>query len=286
MTERSEAGNATWPSELLVFAAETRAALREQLRAFAANLPAAPEQPLARTALRCAETVGQTAGAHRLALLVDDWQDGAARITRAMQYLDDPQRTRFNLANRVMYEANDPAAPDPARATALLFPGFGAWHPSMVADLYRHFQSVHAWIDGLDAATRSSILENPQIFPASAPAGGQPPDGITSHAKAQRREESSSFVTPSSMAPEESFAAMMGAVLAGDLVMHTLLSSGFGLRAGALAGHSYGENAMLIASGMVHDYRFIADLMRGLTAAMRRAYHSQRTPLTLSLIHI
>jgi acyl transferase domain-containing protein len=253
MPERPESGaRAPWSSELLVFAAATRPALAEQVRDFAARVvqPAHLAQPLADEVLPCAAVAEAQAGAHRLALIADSRQECATRLARALEYLDDPQRTRFNLANRVYYAEHDLTPQAVAATTALLFPGFGAWHPTLVADLYTHFQSVRAWVDGLDPPTRRAILENPQLFPAAAPAGSQ--------------------------TPATAFAATMGAVLAGDLAMHALLCRGFGLQAGAMVGHSYGENAMLLAAGMVDDYRFVTELVQRLTEAMERAYRSHR----------
>jgi acyl transferase domain-containing protein len=253
MPERPESGaRAPWSSELLVFAAATRPALAEQVRDFAARVvqPAHLAQPLADEVLPCAAVAEAQAGAHRLALIADSRQECATRLARALEYLDDPQRTRFNLANRVYYAEHDLTPQAVAATTALLFPGFGAWHPTLVADLYTHFQSVRAWVDGLDPPTRRAILENPQLFPAAAPAGSQ--------------------------TPATTFAATMGAVLAGDLAMHALLCRGFGLQAGAMVGHSYGENAMLLAAGMVDDYRFVTELVQRLTEAMERAYRSHR----------
>jgi acyl transferase domain-containing protein len=254
MPQRPESGARTpWAGELLVFAAATRPALAEQVRDFAARVvqPAHLAQPLAAEVLPCAETAGaQSGGAHRLALIADSRQECATRLARALEYLDDPQRTRFNLANRVYYAEHDLTPQTIAATTALLFPGFGAWHPTLVADLYTHFQSVRAWVDGLDPPTRRAILENPQLFPAAAPAGSQ--------------------------TPATAFAATMGAVLAGDLAMHALLCRGFGLQAGAMVGHSYGENAMLLAAGMVDDYRFVTELVQRLTEAMERAYRNRR----------
>ena len=257
MPEQPAVHGDAWSSELLVFAAATRPALAAQVRAFADHVAAADRQgqPLAAEALRCAEAAGQAPGAHRLALIADSRQDAAVRLTRALQHLDDPQRARFNLANRVFYETgeDDPAAA--AQRTALLFPGFGAWHPSLVADLDRHFASVHTWIAGLEPETRRSITDNPHLFPYAANA-------------------------TASQDPAMAFAALMGAVLAGDLALYKVLHEVCGLQAGALVGHSYGENAMLLASGMVDDYRFIAGLVRRLTAAMGRVYQSRRATIT------
>jgi acyl transferase domain-containing protein len=253
MSERPESGaRAPWSSELLVFAAATRPALAEQVRDFAARVvqPAHLAQPLADEVLPCAAAAEAQTGVHRLALIADSRQECATRLARALEYLDDPQRTRFNLANRVYYAEHDLTPQAVAATTALLFPGFGAWHPTLVADLYTHFQSVRTWVDGLDPPARRAILENPQLFPAAAPAGSQ--------------------------TPATAFAATMGAVLAGDLAMHALLCRGFGLQAGAMVGHSYGENAMLLAAGMVDDYRFVTELVQRLTEAMERAYRSRR----------
>ena len=76
----------------------------------------------------------------------------------------------------------------------------------------------------------------------------------------------------------------MSAVLAGNLAMHQVLVKLLGLKADAMVGHSYGENAVLIASGMVEDYRFAANLVHRITEAMRRAYHRERWELASGMM--
>ena len=243
-----------WRGELFVFAASSRAELVEQLRNFDARL-AQVAHTFADQADRCAmdATAQPPAASHRLAIIAEPGDDCAANVARALDHLRDPKRTRFNVANRVLYEQSDVYAG--LRRTALLFPGFGAYHPRMVADLYQHFQSVHTWIDTLAPSARASIVENPLLFP---------PLGLISPTHRD----------------EASFADTMGAVLAGNLAMHTVLAGLIGLKANAMVGHSYGENAMLIASGMVDDFRFVDDLVRRITEAMQRVYRREQREMS------
>lgn len=236
---QNQAGSG-WQGELIAFAAGTRAGLVEQIRNFVGQL-ADGQETLAELAAARARDIRMSEGGHRLAILADTREECAERAAKALETLNDGKRTRFNVANRLLYEVGEEAG-----KLALLYPGFGAYHPSLVADLYRAFVGVRWWIDGLDEASRRTIFDNPVLFGSIGPEGANRAHGA-------------------------GFADTMGAVLAGNLAMHQVLTRTLGVRPDAMVGHSYGENAMLIASGLAAGYRFATDLVQHITHAMDRA---------------
>ena len=114
--------------------------------------------------------------------------------------------------------------------TACVFPGLGIKHTTLARDLDRAFPVVDAWMDTLAGrwpkASPSSLSDAPR------PRTG---DGGRMH-------------------------AAVGDVLLGDVAMWVLLRD-LGLTCDALVGHSYGENALLVASGMVDDYGELVDVL-------------------------
>ncbi|MDX1412718.1 MAG: hypothetical protein R3293_00920, partial [Candidatus Promineifilaceae bacterium] len=233
MTTFTTHAASVWKDELLIFSAESQSALSKQLARWHV-LPSA--LTLSELAAHLAQ---QPAAPYRLAVIAHDRDDLVQKCDRALAYLDDPGRTRFNLGNRIFYgRAQDYAH---LRQTALLFPGFGAQHPTMVADLYKHFGIIRRWFEKLDPESRRRFQKNNLLFHQQG-------------SDIDQRKAATSMAEPG-------FANSMDAVLAGNLSLHTLTEL-LGLSAEAMVGHSYGENAMMIASGMVDDYRFVVDLVR------------------------
>ncbi|WP_448203899.1 beta-ketoacyl synthase N-terminal-like domain-containing protein [Azospirillum sp. sgz302134] len=218
------------PAELLLFSAPSRGALADAVTA------AACETDLAALSDRLADT---PAGPHRLAILAEDPADFARKADQAVTRLRTTDKPAFNLAQQVLYGvAGEP------RRTAFLFPGFGARHATVMEDLHRHFPVVRAWFDGLPEGDRARFLRNPQLFPSRAAPEDQP-------------------------AEEGGLLGTMDAVLVKSLAMQAVLAAHVpGLRCDAMAGHSYGESAMLLASGMVREPARIFDLLRRVIAAI------------------
>jgi amino acid adenylation domain-containing protein len=105
--------------------------------------------------------------------------------------------------------------------TACVFPGLGIKHTTLARDLDRAFPVVDAWMDTLSATPKPSSPSRSGAARARADA-------------------------------DQMYLAL-GDVLVGDLAMWVLLRD-LGLQCDALVGHSFGENAALIASGVVDDF--------------------------------
>ncbi len=198
-------------SRLILLSAPTRAALIAGLAALQGG--AAP---------RC-----HPADSHRMAIAAPAETIGAV-LAQAQARLAKDDKPGFNLANRIFYATAPRWQPDPV---ALLFPGFGGRHPSMVADLISMFAPVAAWFGSLPAPVQARLRANPLLF-----AGAE--------------------------GPAPGFAEAIDAALIGDLTMAELLRHACpALRPAALLGHSYGETAALHAAGLVPDVGAVAALL-------------------------
>jgi acyl transferase domain-containing protein len=220
---RSTASN----GELLVFSAASRGSLIEKLT----EISSQQVPSLAELALRLAELPAES---HRVALIANDPADLTAKAANAASRLASSDKARFNFANQIFYGQIENGAP--LQKVAFLFPGFGARHATLMEDLYQFFPSVREWFDGLEGEYRSRLLENSLLFPSLIKASESP-------------------------ARRPDFADTIDAVLVMNLAMYKLFAAHLpDLRCNAMLGHSYGENAMLLASGMVKDYRQIINL--------------------------
>jgi amino acid adenylation domain-containing protein len=114
--------------------------------------------------------------------------------------------------------------------TVCLFPGFGVRHTTLINDLVAQFPFVERWLDRFGRGQDGTDL-------TEAPSGRV----------------------------HTSFSRTLDAVLLGDLAMWTVLCH-VGLAADALAGHSFGEHAVLLASGMVTDARALTRLLASVSA--------------------
>jgi acyl transferase domain-containing protein len=179
----------------------------------------------------------------RLAIIASDETDLANKAGHAIKRLAASDKTRFQLANHIFYGQADREGRWPK--TAFLFPGFGAHHPTLMEDLYDNFTVVRGWFDDLALDPRTRFLQNRHLFPTQAQALGSPEH-------------------------QHGFAELMDAVLVMNLALYTLLTTQVhGLSCDAMVGHSYGENAMLIAAGFVADHGQIFELLSRFTEAMQ-----------------
>jgi|LGOV01.1.fsa_nt_gb acyl transferase domain-containing protein len=225
-----------WKGELLVYSGESRRDLIQKLTAtFNTDLA----HGFVDYAVRLAKEFPES---HRLAVIADNPIDLAGKIKRAVNLLDSSDKTRFNLANKIFYgRAEDYIN---LQKTAFLFPGYGARSLNILEDLYVSFPFIRKWFDGLDQVCRTRFLHNPLLFSASVDkAGGK--------------------------SPESPFFDTIDAILVADLAMYTLVRGLTEFSCDAMLGHSFGENAMLIASGAVKDYRKVFDIMGHILGAMR-----------------
>ncbi|MGE3188310.1 MAG: acyltransferase domain-containing protein, partial [Vicinamibacterales bacterium] len=174
----------------------------------------------------------------RLAIVAVDAAEFDDRRSRALAALERSGDGGFALAGAACAGVVDPAAP-PARSVCL-FPGFGVRQTRLVPELARLFPAVEAWLDALGIALGT--------YAPDEPAGSRGPS-----------------VGPPTMS--------LDAVLLADMAMWQVMA-GLGWRPDAVAGHSFGENAALVASGLVDDFSTLIGVLGDLRAV------ADRTPAT------
>jgi acyl transferase domain-containing protein len=222
--------------ELIVLSAASRDALIEKLSEISKYKP--------RSIADLADLAESPAESHRVAFIVSDLADLAMKAENAASRLASSDKPRFNVANQIFY--GQAAEDAQLQKIAILFPGFGARHATLMEDLYQFFPSVREWFDGLPQEDRVRFLQNVLLFPTSARGSGKPVE-----------------------AP--GFAETIEAVLVMNLAMYNIIATHLpDLRCDAMVGHSYGENAMLLASGMVKDCRKVIDLPGHIITAIQR----------------
>ncbi len=165
-----------------------------------------------------ATCAGAAPAPHRVAIVATTSEEFEASRRRVLAHLEGPDAGR---ALGIGGTAFCGVAASRSR-TACVFPGLGIKHTTLSRDLDLAFPVVDAWMDALGGRRLGA-----------SPRGG--------NARA---------------AVSQTYAAL-GDVLLGDLAMWILLRD-LGFQCDALVGHSFGENALLVASGMVDDF---VDLM-------------------------
>jgi len=131
----------------------------------------------------------------------------------------------FALAGSMFFARVD--TPDTRGTTACLFSGYGARRTTAVVDLVRLFPAVERWLDGTGDADTD----------------------------ARRAPRATGSALPTTT---------LDAVLLADLALWTTLQQ-VGFICHDMAGHSFGENAVLVASGIVEGHNSIARLLRDVT---------------------
>ena len=222
-------------SELLVFSAPSR----RDLAGRAAEVSGETAGSLTDLAVRLTRQTTRPAFPWRLAILAEDRDDLVAKLGKARELLAG-DRPRFNVANRIFCGQ----AEEGGRKTAFLFPGFGAQYPNMLGRLYDASAAVRRWFDALDPEDAGRSRRNLLLF-AEGEYG--PEDKLR-------------------LTRESTLRRITDAVLLANLAHHSLLAE-LGLPCDAMAGHSYGEAALLVAAGMAADYRPVTQLLRRITQA-------------------
>ena len=220
-----EPGRAAWPLEPVALAAADPSGLAERAAALESRLRDEPGIPLARLA---AAGAGGKPGPWRLALLCRDAAELARELKRARSLLAADRATEIGN-KRVFCAAADSGAGPPN--IAWLFPGLGSQHAGMLADLRPVFPAVAEWLEALD-----------RVLPAG-------PEGPPSRLFFSSEDRSPAEQTDG----RKLLASLSSGALAGftaSLALSEVLG-GLGLRPRAIAGHSIGENAALVAAGMV-----------------------------------
>ncbi len=216
-----------WPTELLIFSADKRTGLVELVHQVQNLLQVNSNLTLADLAYTLSTRANHT---HRLAVIAKDITDLQNKLNLAAEKLKDPKRTHLQTRTGIYYK--EPISRIQPGKIAFLFPGEGSQYPNMLADLCLYFPKVREWFDFLDetfAPTRKQ-LPSSLIFP--------PPTSLT---KEER-----------DLAAKQLFHMNVGSeiVSTASMALHDLLRD-LGIQSDVMVGHSTGEFAALIASGVV-----------------------------------
>jgi malonyl CoA-acyl carrier protein transacylase len=219
-----------WDTEVFVLRGHDRAHLRGRVLALAAFLEQHPDTSLPDLAFSLASHL--LPGGTRLALVSGSVADLLKKLNRAAERLADPNAKQLRDGGGV-YWFSEPLSEK--GTVAFLYPGEGAQYLDMLADLCRVFPEVErafAWCDELaDAAGRPhDSLRRILHLPADASAEER------AAAEAELRKLGPSIF----------------GVLVADLAMTDLLRN-LGVQASAVAGHSAGELAALLAAGILRS---------------------------------
>ena len=188
----------------------------------AARVRGASSGDLAALAAACAR---QAPAPHRLAIVATTPEEFDARRARALAHLDGGDGHRpLSLAGTTFAGV----ATSPSR-TACLFPGLGQRPTPLLKELCAIFPSVDVWSETLRR------VASPRAEPGRGTGGAR--DGARGMA-----------------------AVALDSQLLADLAMWALLQD-FGFTCDAMVGHSFGENAVLVASGMVDDYATLVKVL-------------------------
>ncbi|HRY15735.1 MAG TPA: acyltransferase domain-containing protein, partial [Candidatus Competibacteraceae bacterium] len=235
-----------WKSsnELFLFAQPDRPALLQQVEQVRERLQSIPEMDLRALAAELWRQCSQ--GEQRLAVVAGDHHALENRLAGVLNKLADPARDRLQTRDGVYFSAR------PAEGrVALLFPGENSQYPDMLRDLAVEFPEARRWFDFLDGLYpgERDFAPSQAIFP--------PPTGLN----AADRQWLQAQLQGMELGSESVFAA--------DQALFALLTT-LGIRAEVLLGHSTGENAALVASGVIRlDQAGVGACIRRMNALYR-----------------
>lgn len=223
-----------WSTEVCVIEGATRRELIDRTRAVSDALPSHAArgdtrlQDIAYGLVAKLDAASLERRPLRLAIVASSVDDLVAKLARAVVRLDDPECAQIRQTDGI-YFAAEPMARE--GSLALLFPGEGSPYADMLADLCIAFPVVRETFDLADRLHRhrgDAFVPSDFIFPRAT---GSPED---------RRWALDRLA---------GMAGAVSAVLTADVALHRLLQA-LGLRADAMAGHSAGEQAALLAAGV------------------------------------
>jgi malonyl CoA-acyl carrier protein transacylase len=230
-----------WDSEALVVCGADRADLRDRALALATEVERGPGAPLAEIAARLAADLRP--GGSRLAVVASSPTNLVAKLRRGADRVADPKCKQVRDTNG-LYFFETPLATQ--GSLALLFPGEGAQYPGMLADLCGVFPEVEdtfSWCDRLAAESGRASLRA-VLHPA-------PEDKAAAEVELRQ-------LGPS----------IFGVLLA-DLAITRVLQN-LQLPVSAVAGHSAGELAALLAAGAMDSTAMIGPSLIETTDLMQR----------------
>jgi len=222
---------APWNSELILLAAATRARLGTQIGELTGFVRQAQENADDTCfALRdIAYTLAQanTEGVHRLAIVASDLEDLLKKLERAGAMLQDPERHSIQTRSGI-YFTDQPLA----GKMAFLFPGEGSQYPAMLLELALHVPLVRQWFDFWDTIyqDKRGYFPSQTVF--------RPPTGLDK----TLQEKLDQALYELEIGSESVFIA--------NQALFSLLTE-LGLQPDMMVGHSSGENAAMVAAGVV-----------------------------------
>lgn len=220
----------TWPSELFVFRAATREALREAVEHVAAGLDRGAQPSLLDLAASVAKST-ESAGAASLGLgiVATSLDDLRSKLTSAAQALAGDAASINDP--RGIYFSAQPLARE--GKIALLFPGQGSQYVNMLRDVALQFAEARAAFERGNRALQESFPDglDAYVFPI--------PTFNSAEAEAQQARLTATNVAQPALG-------------VASLAMLELLKR-FGLSADLAAGHSYGEFVALYAAGVFDE---------------------------------
>lgn len=219
----------TWPSELLVWTADSRQELLTTLSALIASLQAGAKPSLSDLSFNLWQETQKRSGSKlRLAIVADRSANLPGLLETALTTIRETNTTYITHPQGI-YFAQDSFIDD--GKIAFLFPGQGSQYPGMLGQLAVYFpevQSIFAQADRILASQFPETLSS-YIFPIPT---------FTPEAKAAQQQA----LTATNVAQP--------ALGAANMAMLTLLRA-FAIQPSLAAGHSYGEYVALYAAGVL-----------------------------------
>ena len=244
--------------ELFLLAGDTREALVEAARALAEQADRQAAQPLRRLA---AETNGglgadQLAiGGHRLAVVAADAADLRKKILGILDKIANPDTHRLQSRTGVFF-TDQPIG----GKIAFVFPGENSQYPHMLGDLALASPIVRRWLDRLEGLFHGE-REVPHRLLLYPPKLGLS-DGERRDLEARLRGVDNGSE----------------AVFFADIALFSLLRA-LGVQPDFILGHSTGENAAIIASGLVEATPDdVCDYIRRMNAIFREVDEGKLIP--------
>ncbi|MDH3285505.1 MAG: type I polyketide synthase, partial [Acidobacteriota bacterium] len=219
---------ARWESEAVVLSAASRNALAGRGRELLRSIETHPQMRLRDLAFTLNRAAGE--GPFTLALVATSPGDLAEKLEGALEKIADPGCRRIKNVRRGIYFFEEQLGR--SGKLAFLFPGEGSQYRGMLADLCTAFPEVRPRFEITESGfARAGISESPSdyIFPPS-------------NCSDEQRAASDAWLSH--------MRGAVAAVLTSDYAVLTLLRE-LQIRPDALVGHSTGEFAALVASGIV-----------------------------------
>ena len=217
---------------VLLLSGDSIAAVQQSLASLSFNGPLFDEDPRGRRLSEALQTESESFdvnAAVRMAIVATSWAEFNKRRTLAGQAMDDKEKWGFLQAQGILL-TDEPCLPVAAK-TVHMYPGQGSQYVGMTADLVQRFSAAEAvWnqaddtmVEVLDGETLSSFVLRRSLSK----------DELK---EAEHKLKQTEYTQP--------------AMLTADLAIERTLGA-FGHRPDMVAGHSLGEYAALMSSGIL-----------------------------------